>query len=803
MNLSFKEKCLSLVLSIALGVFAPSAAFASQSEGSEDSECQYGIGLQDAAANAISLPLNETLRKTFATDSETLGVSMRFFKIELPAEGDLTTTLSVDYSGATPGTLTSEFTVDPKEKSMQFKDWSGSKGGTNETLHLQAGTYYLSIMSMSRGLSEESVSMSVRADFEASADKDSGSTPNPEPSPKPDPEPSPSPEPNAIDISSAIVRLDGSYFDYTGGAITPEVTSVKVRQTVLRPGEDYEVSCSNNVNAGTAYCVVSGVGKYSGSVSKPFTIKPVYLTDAVIDEISNQKWTGSEVEPDVKVSLDGRGLINGVDYTLEYWQNIDPGSARVYVNGIGNYKGQASTSFQIVKDLSQEQLLEEGITESESSDGKGYFGAKWLIDLSKDSLVSLFISNLCVSPDYSSSMTYLVGLENEDKSISYVWSMNSGDYKTYGLLPMPAGKWALSITSLTNAYHTVSVRYDTASTPAGAVVERESNYELDTATPISVGDKFMGSIYDPFDSYESTRIGDLDYYKFTLQSPKRLQIRMSNQTAMMFGLCNSEGDFVKRGNDPQGDSIVGYAAGDRSGDVVLDTGILPAGTYYFLVTSGDQNAWGKSYYGYISERLPFDDVAVGSWYYAGVKFVYEKGLITGYSGTTVFGVGDTLTRAQLATILYRNANPDASSSNYPANATGMSDVKSGEWYTAGVNWAVKEGVIKGYADSSGNRIAFGPDDPVTFEQLVTVLSNCSASEEELPQNTGAAKLLASFNDGAGVSPWARPSMAWAIQKGLVSGYDEPSGKYLRSGEKVARERVAVVLMRAFEMGILR
>ena len=133
----------------------------------------------------------------------------------------------------------------------------------------------------------------------------------------------------------------------------------------------------------------------------------------------------------------------------------------------------------------------------------------------------------------------------------------------------------------------------------------------------------------------------------------------------------------------------------------------------------------------------------------------------------------------------------------------MSDVKSGEWYTAGVNWAVKEGVIKGYADSSGNRIAFGPDDPVTFEQLVTVLSNCSASEEELPQNTGAAKLLASFNDGAGVSPWARPSMAWAIQKGLVSGYDEPSGKYLRSGEKVARERVAVVLMRAFEMGILR
>lgn len=40
-------------------------------------------------------------------------------------------------------------------------------------------------------------------------------------------------------------------------------------------------------------------------------------------------------------------------------------------------------------------------------------------------------------------------------------------------------------------------------------------------------------------------------------------------------------------------------------------------------------------------------------------------------------------------------------------------------------------------------------------------------------------------------------------KGLVQGYDEPAGKFLRPGEKVARERVAVVLARAFDMGILR
>ena len=46
-------------------------------------------------------------------------------------------------------------------------------------------------------------------------------------------------------------------------------------------------------------------------------------------------------------------------------------------------------------------------------------------------------------------------------------------------------------------------------------------------------------------------------------------------------------------------------------------------------------------------------------------------------------------------------------------------------------------------------------------------------------------------------------LAVAADKGLVQGYDEPAGKYLRPGDPVARERVAVVLMRAFEMGIMK
>ena len=198
----------------------------------------------------------------------------------------------------------------------------------------------------------------------------------------------------------------------------------------------------------------------------------------------------------------------------------------------------------------------------------------------------------------------------------------------------------------------------------------------------------------------------------------------------------------------------------------------------------------------------FADVDYSSWYGDAVTFVAEKDLVTGYSDSGLFGVGNALTRAQLATILYRNANPDASPDFRPRNTTGMPDVEGFTWYTAGVNWAVENGVINGYADGEGNRVAFGPDDSMTLEQLVTAIANLSADEEDLPGTGETAAILRSFRDRWSVSPWARPSMAWAAQKGLVTGYDEPDGKHLRPSENISRERAVVILMRAFELGIL-
>ncbi len=207
---------------------------------------------------------------------------------------------------------------------------------------------------------------------------------------------------------------------------------------------------------------------------------------------------------------------------------------------------------------------------------------------------------------------------------------------------------------------------------------------------------------------------------------------------------------------------------------------------------------------YTAERhFPDVDYSAGSWYADGVTFCAAKGLMTGYAegdDAGEFGVGRTLTRAELAAILWRNAEPAAAEAyaGDAANATGMADVADNAWYTGAANWAVKAGVINGFDE--GDHREFRPNDPVTAEQLATVLANYTD-----PAGAEGAELglLSAFADSDAVSDWARGSVAWAKAKGIINGYDEDGMRYLKPCEEIARERVATILMNAFKSGVMQ
>ncbi len=149
------------------------------------------------------------------------------------------------------------------------------------------------------------------------------------------------------------ITLPQSTYTATGKAIEPQPTVICDSKT-LKQGTDYTVSYENNVNPGTARVYVTGKGNYSGTKSVSFTIEQgsstqkVDISNATIDAIANQTYTGSAIKPKVTVRYNGKTLAEGTDYTCSYSNNTNVGTARVTVTGIGNYTGTKTASFAIV-----------------------------------------------------------------------------------------------------------------------------------------------------------------------------------------------------------------------------------------------------------------------------------------------------------------------------------------------------------------------------------------------------------------------------------------------------------------------
>ena len=199
--------------------------------------------------------------------------------------------------------------------------------------------------------------------------------------------------------------------------------------------------------------------------------------------------------------------------------------------------------------------------------------------------------------------------------------------------------------------------------------------------------------------------------------------------------------------------------------------------------------------------LSFPDVVDGSWYASYVYALAADGLITGYTSGTyagLFGVGLTMTRAQLATIVWRYNCPeeyaayvascyDAEQDAYTYASTTASSTCAGiaddTYWTAAADWCVACGVINGKQKADGSRY-FDASGKLTLEELCQVLANVN-------DGTGSAKSLYAYTDGTSVSSWARSAVAWAIDNAIV-GVDTST---LSSTAKLKRERVATVLGR--------
>ncbi|MBP5749994.1 MAG: S-layer homology domain-containing protein [Firmicutes bacterium] len=165
----------------------------------------------------------------------------------------------------------------------------------------------------------------------------------------------------------------------------------------------------------------------------------------------------------------------------------------------------------------------------------------------------------------------------------------------------------------------------------------------------------------------------------------------------------------------------------------------------------------------------FDDVEADDWFAEAVGYAVEKGFVAG-TGEKTFSPDMLLTRGMLVQMLYGIAGtPDAGA------GTDFSDVEDSDWYAEAVAWASENGIAAGYGE------AFGPEDPVTREQMVTMLL---AYAKFMGYEIVEGADLSAYADEDAISTWAENAMAWAKAADLVSGRSEtmlvPSGNATRA-----------------------
>ena len=177
------------------------------------------------------------------------------------------------------------------------------------------------------------------------------------------------------------------------------------------------------------------------------------------------------------------------------------------------------------------------------------------------------------------------------------------------------------------------------------------------------------------------------------------------------------------------------------------------------------------------ETVAFSDVSESDWFYKGISYVVETGMMNGV-GENQFAPNAPLTREMLAVVLYNmEKQPESTGVNL------FADVKADMWYTDAIVWANANGIVAGYDDST-----FGLGDSITREQLAAILYRYAQMKG---YDVTEKADLTGYVDSAAISGYAVEAMQWANANGIVNGMTATT---LAPQGTATRAQVATILM---------
>lgn len=544
-------------------------------------------------------------------------------------------------------------------------------------------------------------------------------------------------------ISSAAITYDAGPYGYTGKEWKPEVT-VSFNSATLTAGNDYTVSYENNINAGTAKIIITGIGDhFTGLTEKTFTINSAEISGCTFAPIADVTYNTRAHTPEVTVAISGRTLEADKDYTVSYASNVNAGTATVTVTGKGNFTGSANTTFTIAKaDLNLSVYTISSLcTETEvktSTLPSNFFLADetetgFSIALTAAGGDAIFTQAPAVV-DGENMITYQLNGGTGEATFNVTVTPVSSNYKagTYDLKIQAYDKTNVSnrivFESGSAVYTGSGIKYEKA-TIAGHSSGMHYTYAPDVTTgatldaaglPLTVGTYTVTATYSDASSY-GYKTATFTITKATpAGTPAYTKIETSGKTLadtkLTVGTIRPAGTI----------------AWDLPLTTVLKDGkeyawtFTPTDTHNYTTLTGKLIPYVDDGTDYIpgvidgnSGSFNFHDVSRFDYFYDAVKWAAENGIASG-TGRYTFSPDAVCTRAQTVTFLWR-----AAGSPMPRYRTcAFTDVDSRDYYYNAVLWAVEQGITTGLTATT-----FGPDVTVSRGQVATFLYRAASASK--------------------------------------------------------------------------